>query len=280
MNSRICAAAAQYAPTLDYGANTRLLARAAEEARRAGASLLVCPEYASGFAPEQGEWMRAVAQPFDGEFVSVVRELAREYELTVVAGMLEAPEGASESRPFNTVFAMGPDGEVAAQYRKVHLYDAFGSSESKWVAPGQPEQAAAVFELGGFRVGLQTCYDLRFPESSRRLIDAGATVLAIPAQWAPGPLKEAHWQTLLSARAIENISYVVAADQPAPNAVGHSSILDPRGVVLASVGADAGIAVAWLSDDGLAAAREQNPALRVRQYRVDLSRPASVTDKT
>ena len=93
----------------------------------------------------------------------------------------------------NTVVAVAPGAGVVARYRKLHLYDAFGQRESEWVAPGDigdPE----VFEAGGIRFGLQTCYDARFPEVTRRIVDAGADVVCMPAEWVRGPLKEAHWR--------------------------------------------------------------------------------------
>lgn len=266
--TRVGVAVSQYAPQLDLDANVQQLARAAERAHAAGATLLVAPEYASGFSPKLGAWMLDVAQPLSGAFVSAACDLAARWQLHIVFGMLERNEDATDARPFNSTVAIGPDGNILAKYQKVHLYDAFGSNETRWVAPGPPQQSAAVVDIAGFRVGLQTCYDLRFPEVSRRLVDAGANVLVVPAEWVSGPLKEGHWRTLLTARAIENVSYVVAADHPAPIAVGHSAVIDPFGVVVASLGALAGDTVAWLDSEQLAIAREQNPALSLRKYEV------------
>src|SRR5690606_7712975 len=102
-------------------------------------------------------------------------------------------------------------------------------TESKWIAPGDLE-APQLFEVAGLKVGLQTCYDLRFPEVSRTLVDAGADVLAVPSEWVRGPLKEHHWRTLVTARALENTVYVAAADHPAPIGAGNSMVVDPMGV--------------------------------------------------
>lgn len=266
--SRVGVSVSQYAPGLDPDTNLQLLRRAAQRAHEAGATLLVAPEYASGFSAELGEWMHAVAQPVTGTFVRAASEIAAQLQLHICVGMLEANDDAQDPRPFNATVVIGPDGTILAKYRKVHLYDAFGTNETRWVAPGSPQQSAAVADIAGFRFGVQTCYDIRFPEVSRRLVDAGANVLVVPAEWVSGPLKEYHWQTLLCARAIENVSYVVAADHPAPVAVGHSTIIDPFGVALASVGALAGDTVAWLDREQLTMAREQNPALRLRKYQV------------
>ena len=103
---------------------------------------------------------------------------------------------------------------------------------------GSPEPVVA--EVAGFSVGLMTCYDLRFPEHARALVDRGAEVLAVPAAWVAGERKVDHWRTLLRARAIENTVFVVAAAQPGPRYTGHSMVVDPLGDVLVEADEDAG----------------------------------------
>ncbi|WIB36991.1 nitrilase-related carbon-nitrogen hydrolase [Curtobacterium sp. MCJR17_043] len=113
---------------------------------------------------------------------------------------------------------MGADGSVLETYRKVHLYDAFGSRESDRIEAGDPAQLPVV-EVDGVRVGLETCYDLRFPEVTRRLAatDTGAAdVVVLPAEWVRGPGKEHHWRTLLTARAVENTVWVLGVGQAPP----------------------------------------------------------------
>jgi predicted amidohydrolase len=124
------------------------------------------------------------------------------------------------------------------------------------------------FAVDGVTVGLQTCYDLRFPEVTRRLADAGAELVAVPAEWVRGPLKEFHWTTLLAARAIENTLYVAAADHPPAIGVGASAIVDPMGVTVAALGETTGVAVAEVSTARVREVRERNPALALRRYRV------------
>ena len=153
-------------------------------------------------------------------------------------------ERGDDRRVRNTVVAVDASG-VIATYRKLHLYDAFGQRESDWIEPGGIE-GPETFELAGLRFGLMTCYDLRFPEVARLLVDAGADVFLVPAEWVRGPLKEHHWSTLLHARAIENTVFVAAADHPPPLGVGHSMIIDPQGVQIAAVGTGTGVAVAHL----------------------------------
>lgn len=275
MSEVIACAVSQFSPSLDRDENLATLRSHAATASGRGAKLLVAPEYASAFAKDQGDWMHEYAEPLDGPYLRGVGEIAREFEIAIIASLLEIPvlatDGAhtyaeARSKPFNTVFAVSESGELLGHYRKVHLYDAFGSGESDWLGAGDASASPVVVEIAGFQVGLQTCYDLRFPEVSRRLIDAGAEILAIPAEWVRGPLKEFHWTTLLQARAIENTAYVIGADQTPPVAVGRSAIVDPRGVVIAGLGSESGLAVAWLERDTLDAVRTQNPALSLRRY--------------
>jgi predicted amidohydrolase len=114
-----------------------------------------------------------------------------------------------------------------------------------------------------------TCYDLRFPEVGRLLADAGADVILVAAEWVRGALKEHHWRTLLTARAIENTLFVAAADHPPPLGVGHSMIVDPQGVQIAAVGTTTDVAVAHLEVDAVARVRRVNPALALRRFRVE-----------
>jgi len=124
------------------------------------------------------------------------------------------------------------------------------------------------FAWGGLSVGMQTCYDLRFPEVTRTLVDAGVELVLVPSEWVRGPLKEHHWRTLLTARAIENTIYVAAADHAPPIGVGNSMIVDPMGVELATIGEVTGVAVAEVSVDRVRAVRAVNPALSLRRFTV------------
>ncbi|MEP6843254.1 MAG: nitrilase-related carbon-nitrogen hydrolase, partial [Pseudolysinimonas sp.] len=142
-----------------------------------------------------------------------------------------------------------------------------GQRESDWIAPGLVE-APLTFAFAGFTVGLQTCYDLRFPEVTRQLIDAGVDLVLVPSEWVRGPLKEAHWRTLATARAIENTIYLAAADHTPPIGVGNSMIIDPMGVELAGLGEEVGTAVAWITPERIAEVRRVNPALQLRRFAV------------
>ncbi|GAB3791489.1 carbon-nitrogen hydrolase family protein [Nocardioides ungokensis] len=224
----------------------------------AGADLVVLPEaFARDFGPP-GSDVSASAEPVDGPFATEVDKVAAERGTTVVAGMFEP--GEDPGRPFNTLVVRGA---AEAAYRKIHLYDSFGYRESDRLSPGPLEPV--VVEVGGFVLGLMTCYDLRFPEMARALVDRGAEVLVVPAAWVAGPRKVDHWRTLVRARAIENTVFVVAAGQPAPRYSGHSLVVDPLGDVLAEAGDGPETVTATLDRDVLAEARRTNPSLANRR---------------
>lgn len=259
-------AVAQFAPGADASANLAEIERLAVLAVDRGARLVVFPEYSSYFTPTPDESWRAAAEPVGGRFTTALAALADRLDAHLVAGMIERLDD-DERRVANTVVAAAPAAGVVARYRKLHLYDAFGQRESEWVAPGDIG-APEVFEAGGIRFGLQTCYDARFPEVTRRIVDAGADVVCMPAEWVRGPLKEAHWRVLTTARALENTVYVAAADHAPPVGAGNSMIVDPMGVGVATIGEATDVAVAWISRERIESVRRVNPALELRRFRV------------
>ena len=256
-------AVCQFAPTASRESNRARVAGLVAESAARGARVVVLPEYSSFFTDPMDESLAANAETLDDDFVRSLQELARTHDTAIVAGMVEQ---ADAGRVHNTLVAV-TDAGVQAVYRKQHLYDAFGQTESDWIEAGDLGQGS-VFDVDGIRFGLMTCYDLRFPEVARTLADAGADALVVPAEWVRGPLKEHHWTTLLAARAIENTMYVIAADHPAPIGVGLSQVIDPQGVVVAGVSSGEGVAVASLDAELIARTRETNPVLRLRRYRV------------
>lgn len=263
-SSRPSVAVAQFAPVADSVANLASIRTLTEEAVARGADLVVFPEYASYFSGALGQDFVDSAQPLDGEFMTGVAALAREHGIHLVVGLVERID--EPSRFSNTLAAIDPNGDIVATYRKLHLYDAFGDRESAWVRAGEIDEPQ-VFGFHGLVVGLQTCYDLRFPEITRRLADAGATLVLVPSEWVRGPLKEHHWRTLVTARALENTLYLAAADHTPPIGVGNSVVVDPMGVSIASIGDQAGVAVAVLDPERVTAVRRLNPALELRRFR-------------
>ncbi|AQT78865.1 hydrolase [Mycolicibacterium litorale] len=256
---------AQFAPEEDKAANLASITRLVADAKTRGSDLVVFPEYSMFTVPVMDERFVASAEPLDGPFVTAISGLAARHGMAIVCGMNEATDAGSHIH--NTLLAVDPRGQIVATYRKLHLYDAFGYTESQLVTPGPIEQPAT-FLVKDLRFGMQTCYDLRFPEVTRRLIDAGVDAVLMPAEWVPGPLKEDHWTTLLRARAIENTVYLAAADQCGRAGAGNSMIVDPMGVVVAALGEEEGLATAILDPARITRVRTKNPAIHLRRFAV------------
>ncbi|GAB3982292.1 carbon-nitrogen hydrolase family protein [Actinoallomurus acanthiterrae] len=213
-----------------------------ENLERVREALAAAPDADLAIFPEAtqvrfGSAVTAAAEPLDGPWVTALAEAAREHRTAVIAGVFEpAPDG----RVYNTAVALDAEGAPAGAYRKIHLFDAFGYRESDLIAPGD---TPVVVELCGVRIGLITCYDLRFPELARALVDRGAEMLVMIASWAQGTFKEEHWVTLVRARAIENTVWTVAVDKApdppkaeGPTGVGRSLLVDPMGTIQADLG--------------------------------------------
>jgi predicted amidohydrolase len=225
-----------------------------DELTPAGADLVVFPEVFARDFGKPGTALGEYAETLDGPFAREVDRVARDRGTTVVAGMLERSE--DPRTPYNTLVVRG---DAQAGYRKIHLYDSFGYRESDVLAAGPV--APAIVEVGGARIGLLTCYDLRFPELARALVDAGAEVLVLPAAWVAGERKVDHWRTLIRARAIENTVFVAACGQPGPRYCGHSMVVDPWGDVLTEAGEEPAVTTATVHRETLAEARRVNPSL-------------------
>jgi predicted amidohydrolase len=253
-SSRLRLALVQHASGLEPDDNRALVDRLTPR----DADLVVLPEAFARDFGEAGSDISAYAEPLDGPFATEVARVARERGTTMVAGMFET--SGDPGRPFNTLVVRG---SAEAAYRKIHLYDSFGYRESDRLSAGAPEPA--VVDVGGFAVGLMTCYDLRFPELARALVDRGAEVLVVPAAWVAGPRKVEHWRTLVRARAVENTVFVAAVGQPGPRYSGHSMVVDPLGDVLAEAGEEAEVLRVSLERESLDTARRTNPSLANRR---------------
>jgi predicted amidohydrolase len=249
----------------DPGVNLRRVREALRDAAVSGADLAVFPEATMA---RFGSDLRAAAEPLDGPFCSDLAAAAKETGVALVAGVFEpAPDG----RVYNTAVVIGGDGALVSSYRKLHLFDAFTQRESDLVAPGS---SVAVTQLAGVPIGVQICYDIRFPELTRALAAGGAALVTVSAAWQAGLFKEEHWVTLLRARAIENTVWIAAVGQVpdpdekptrAPTGVGRSMLIDPLGVVRCDLGPTARVAVMDADMSAVDTVRETLPSLANRR---------------
>jgi deaminated glutathione amidase len=261
MRVALCQVPISSDPAVNLGRAKAALADAAA----AGAGLAVFPEATQA---RFGSDLPAIAEPIDGAFCSGLSGAARDHGVAVVAGVFEPGPGR---RVYNTAVAFDAAGRLAGAYRKIHLFDALGQRESDQIAPGDDLVLA---DLGGLRVGMLICYDIRFPEHARALAARGADLVVVPACWAAGLFKEEHWVTLVRARAIENTVWVAAADQVpdrgepptrAPTGSGRSMLVDPMGTVRLDAGPRPGIAVGEVDTKATAEIRADLPSLRHRR---------------
>src|ERR1700741_5308842 len=237
-------ALAQILSGSDPSANLKLVREYTARAADAGARLVVFPE---ATMCRFGVPLAPIAEPADGPWANGVRRIATESDITVIAGMFTP---AGDGRVTNTLIAAGPGtpNQPDAHYDKIHLYAAFGFTESRTVAPGQEP---VVITVDGVRVGLSVCYDIRFPALYTELARRGAQLIVVCASWGSGPGKLDQWTLLARARALDSMSYFVAAGQAdpgdsltgpgsgsgAPTGVGGSLVGSPLGEVVASDGA-------------------------------------------
>lgn len=271
------AAVVQLNSSADRERNLEVAERLVRGAAGAGAELVVLPEKWTLLGDARA--LREGAEPLDGPAISAARSWAAELGIDLVAGSF-AERVAGEERLFNTSVLIDRDGEVAAAYRKIHMFDVevggVAYRESDGERPGDEIVVARAGAAAGsgtgageVELGLSVCYDLRFPELYRILALRGARVIAVPSAFTLATGRD-HWDVLLRARAIENQAFVVAPNQwgeapPHYSSYGRSAIVDPWGVVLARVPDGEGFAVAELDLAALADVRRRLPALASRR---------------
>ncbi|MFD9870860.1 carbon-nitrogen hydrolase family protein [Streptomyces niveus] len=246
--------------------NLALLREQARRAADADARVVVFPEAAMACF---GTPLAPLAEPLDGPWATAVRRIAEETGLVLVAGMFTpAPDG----KVANTLLATGPG--VEAAYDKIHLYDAFGYAESDSVEPGSE---VVTIEVDGVRIGLATCYDVRFPELFRAHADAGAVLSLLLASWGAGPGKREQWELLTRARALDSTLWLAAVGQAdpaasgtpaisnAPTGIGHSAVIGPDGTVRQRLAEGPGMLLADLDLDEVSRVRRAVPVLANRR---------------
>ncbi|MEO6918790.1 MAG: deaminated glutathione amidase [Collimonas sp.] len=250
----------QFSVSREWPENVKTCIDLMAQAKLGAADLLVLPEGVLARDITDPDIVLKAAQPLDGPFVTQLLAASRGSDLTVVL-CIHVP--SANQRVFNLLIALR-NGEIIAQYRKLHLYDAFSVKESTNVNPGN--EIPPLLEIAGLKVGLMTCYDVRFPELARRLALDGAQLLVLPSAWLRGPLKEAHWEVLVTARALENTCYVAAAGECGPRNIGNSMVVDPLGVAVARAAEGPALIFADIDPARIAYARSVLPVLENRRF--------------
>ncbi|MGE0679701.1 MAG: carbon-nitrogen hydrolase family protein [Candidatus Binatia bacterium] len=232
-----------------------------------GASVIVLPEVFTWRGPRAEE--PAQIEPIPGPTSERLRELARRHGIYLLAGSFL--EKSEEARAYNASLLVGPEGDMLAHYRKIHLFDVdipgqVRVKESDTKKPGQ-EVVTGKTPLGVF--GLSVCYDLRFPELYRQLAEKDAEVIFVPSAFT-FPTGAAHWEPLLRARAIENQTYIIAPNQIGKNThgfadYGNSMIIDPWGKILARAADKECFITAEIDRDYLEKVRRELPCLAHRR---------------
>ncbi|MFE4578483.1 carbon-nitrogen family hydrolase [Streptomyces chartreusis] len=234
---------------------------------QAGADLVVLPElWTTGAFAYEG--FADGAEPLEGPTYEVMAKAASDAGVWLHAGSIpeRAPaDGGSATGDgplYNTSLVFSPSGELAAAYRKIHRFG-FDKGEAVLMAAGED---LVTVRLPGTTLGVATCYDLRFPELFRGLVDAGAEILVVPAGWPER--RRAHWTLLAQARAVENQAFVLACGTAGTHAgvpqAGHSIVVDPWGEVLAQAGAGEQVLTVEFDPGKVALTRDQFPALKDR----------------
>lgn len=253
-------AAGQFAVTSVWEKNAEICGSLMAQAAENDVSLFVLPEALLARDDHDADLSVKSAQLLEGEFLGRLR---RESKRNMMTTILTIHVPSVPGRAFNMLVALR-GGRVVAHYAKLHLYDAFAIQESRNVDAG--DAIAPLLDVDGLKVGLMTCYDLRFPELALAHALQGADILALPAAWVRGALKEHHWATLLAARALDATCYVIAAGECGNKNIGQSRVIDPFGVTIAAAAETPALIMAEVSAERVKQVRAQLPVLINRRF--------------
>jgi len=270
------AAAIQMASGPNQGANLTEADRLIASAANSGAGLVVLPENFALMPMKESERL-AVAEPHgSGPLQDFLAARAREYGLWIVGGTIPiATENKQKIRPACLVF--NDKGENVARYDKMHLFDVNleNGEEYNESAHQEPGDQTVVVDTPFGKMGLAVCYDLRFPELFRRMLDEGAELFAVPSAFTEITGK-AHWEILVRARAIENLAYVIAADQGGYHVGGRethgdSMIISPWGQIHDRLARGSGVVMAEVDLKRMTSIRNSLPSIQHRRIRFERS---------
>lgn len=261
-------AVAQFTVTDKPERNLEIIDGFARDAIASGARLLVLPEGLIARRGDGDSYAAAHAQPLNGPFVTGLRRISAQRHITLMGTVHVASKVGTERNADSRVsnmFLVICGGEIIAEYRKLHLYDAFAARESDVVRPGT--ELPPIVDIGSWKIGVMTYYDVRFPETARSLAVRGADAIVVSAAWVRGALKKQHWKLLTATRALENICYVLACSEVSVRNIGCSRIVNPMGEVIAEAGdKDADLLFADLSHESLDSTRRVLPVLQNRRF--------------
>jgi predicted amidohydrolase len=240
----------------------KLIGRAAQKK----AQLICFPEFQMAYSPaeQKPETLHEIAEKINGDFISALSNSAKKNKINVVATIYEIINTNKQNQKvFDTAVIINERGKIQSVYRKIHLYDALGFKESKKLLAGNIIEKPTRTSVGN--LGLQICYDMRFPEISRILTVNGANILVSPSAWVDGFMKQEHWEIMLKSRAIENGVYVIAPNQLGNIYCGHSMVIEPFGATLIDMGNREGMEILDIDNSRIDTVRRTLPLLGNRR---------------
>lgn len=266
MKKKFRAALVQMKSSVDKNKNLsyslKLIGRAAQKK----AQLICFPEFQMAYSPgeQKPETLHEIAEKINGDFISALSNSAKKNKINVVATIYEIINTNKQNQKvFDTAVIINELGKIQSVYRKIHLYDALGFKESKKLLAGNIIEKPTRTSVGN--LGLQICYDMRFPEISRILTVNGANILVSPSAWVAGFMKQEHWEIMLKSRAIENGVYVIAPNQLGNIYCGHSMVIEPFGATLIDMGNREGMEILDIDNSRIDTVRRTLPLLGNRR---------------
>ena len=266
MKKKFRAALVQMKSSVDKNKNLsyslKLIGRAAQKK----AQLICFPEFQMAYSPaeQKPETLHEIAEKINGDFISALSNSAKKNKINVVATIYEIINTNKQNQKvFDTAVIINERGKIQSVYRKIHLYDALGFKESKKLLAGNIIEKPTRTSVGN--LGLQICYDMRFPEISRILTVNGANILVSPSAWVDGYMKQEHWEIMLKSRAIENGVYVIAPNQLGNIYCGHSMVIEPFGATLIDMGIREGMEILDIDNSRIDTVRRTLPLLKNRR---------------
>lgn len=240
------------------------------QAANAGAGFILTPEVTNCISSNRDGQAAVLRPEADDTTLSALREEAQKLGIWLLLGSVALESGDADGRYANRSFLISPSGEISARYDKIHMFDVQVSDTETYreSATYRPGNKAVVADMDGTKIGMTICYDVRFPHLYRKLAQAGAKIITVPAAFSV-PTGAAHWQTLLQARAIETGCFILAPAQTGTHTNGkiprktwgHSLAISPWGKILADAGTEPGITMVDLDLADVDAARSRIPSL-------------------